>query len=231
MSKLLKLYLGKLDEEHTPENLTTQMEYFDLFDESKKEFDKALLKKIMKMEYETECLGEKYVKIKEYEKELFTLKKELLSKEHNNGYCFITVNPKPNTTLSDFQKIIEKAVERNIFTAFRYVYEQRGSCIEDKGKGFHCHILCKRNLNYKPSKVSSNLKNTFKKVTNVDNPSLLNIQHIGEDFAKDKNEYIISVKTGKGKDVKQEIDVVWRQAEGLQTVYSSTDFDKFFCQK
>lgn len=220
MSKLLSLYLGELvhcDTDAT--NYEEKLEFFKVYDETRKDFDKQLLKKIMKMEYDAETLGQKYVKIKRYEKELSYKKCELISKEHNNGYVFITINPKPGLTFEEFQKSVEKAVERNIFTSYRYVYEQRGSCIEEQGKGFHCHMLCKRNLNYKPSKVTVNLKNTFKKITNVDNPALLNIQHIGEDFAKDKNDYITSVKTGEGKDVKQEVDVVWREAIGIEAVY------------
>lgn len=219
MPKLFELYLGRLAKDSSPDNHWLKEELFKVYDDARKDFDKALIRRIMKAEYETESLGEKYIELKNYEKELAAKKQELISKEHNNGFVFITINPKPDVSLADFKKAVEKAVERNIFTASRYVYEQRGSTVNEQGKGFHCHMLCKRNLNYKPSKVSANLKNTFKKITNVDNTSLLNIQHIGEDFAKDKDEYITSVKTGEGKDLKQEVDVVWRQAEGLESVY------------
>lgn len=220
MPKLLELYLGKdLAESSNPDDFWLKSEYFNLFDEARKDFDKALIKKIMKLEYDAETLGEKYVGLKKYEKELAEKKQQLISKEHNNGYIFITINPKPDVSLADFRKAVEKAAARNIFTECQYVYEQRGAMIAEMGKGFHCHMLCKRNLNYKPSKVANNIKNTFKDITNVGNPSLLNIQIIGDEFARDKVEYITGTKTGEDKDKKQDIDVLWRQAFGIDPFY------------
>lgn len=219
MSNLLKLYLGKITENQSSSSIKEMTDLMDTYDTAKQDFDKALLKRLMKMEYEAECLGEKYKNIKAYENTLREKKQELTAKEHNNGYCFITINPKPEVSFDTFRKQVEKAVGRNMFVEVRYVYEQRGTNMDEAGKGFHAHILAKRNLSYKPSKISGNLKNTFKSVVDVNNPSLLNIQHIGEDFAKDKNEYIDGVKTGEGKDVKQEIDVEWRKSLGLSVIY------------
>lgn len=121
--------------------------------------------------------------------------------------------------MADFRKAVEKVSGRNIFTECQYVYEQRGATIDKMGQGFHCHMLCKRNLNYKPSKVVSNVKNSFKDITNVGNPALLNIQIIGEEFARDKVEYITGAKTGEDKDKKQDIDVLWREAFGMPPFY------------
>ena len=71
-----------------------------------------------------------------------------------------------------------------------------------------------------------NTKNTFKGITNVDNPQILNIQHIGHDFAKDKDEYITGVKTAEGKDKKQEIDTLFRKKNNLESVYGDPFFEK-----
>lgn len=144
MSNLLKLYLGTI----TPnmDNMKDMTDLMDTYDSAKQEFDKTLLKRLMKMEYEAECLGEKYIKIKAYENTLRETKKELTAKEHNNGYCFITINPKPDVSLDTFKKQVEKAVNRNMFVQVRYVYEQRGTNMDEAGKGFHTHILAKRNL-------------------------------------------------------------------------------------
>lgn len=215
MPKLLELYLGNC------EDYSIKEDYINLFDETIKEFDKTLLKRVMKLEYEAETLGEKYKNIKQYEKELKEKKQELVSKEHNNGYCFITINPPDDVSLKVFKTAVEKLVARNIYTESIYVYEQRGSSSEDMGKGRHCHLLCKRNLMYKPSKVAELTKNTLKNIVDVKNPALLNIQHIGEEYAKDKIEYITGEKTGDGKDQKQEIDIPWRESEGLEAFYGS----------
>jgi hypothetical protein len=215
MPKLLELYLGNCEDYYIKED------YINLFDETIKEFDKTLLKRVMKLEYEAETLGEKYKNIKQYEKELKEKKQELVSKEHNNGYCFITINPPDDVSLKVFKTAVEKLVARNIYTESIYVYEQRGTSSEDMGKGRHCHLLCKRNLMYKPSKVAELTKNTLKNIVDVKNPALLNIQHIGEEYAKDKIEYITGEKTGDGKDQKQEIDIPWRESEGLESFYGS----------
>lgn len=222
MSQLIEIYLGKSNEKMS---LDRRIENMKVLREAEKEFDKSLIKKILKMEYETESLGEKYKELKKYEKVLAEKKKEMTAVEHNNQFCFITISPKESISLDDFKKTVEKAVARNMFTSYLYVYEQRGKNTDEKGKGFHAHILTRRNLNYKPSKVANNLKNTFKNLTNVNNPQLLNIQHIGADFAKDKVEYITSVKTDEGKDVKQEVDVIWREAEGLLPFYGDEDIN------
>lgn len=184
-------------------------------------FQKKKFEQIIKMEYDAEVLGEKWVKVKNYEKHLGKLKKELVAKEHNNLYCFITINPNPSVALNTFHDKIEKFVNRNMFQGYKYVLEQRGATDDEAGKGFHAHILLKRNLDYKPSKVSGNTKNSFKGITKVDNPEILNIQHIGTDFAKDKDEYITGVKTGEAKDVKQEIDKLWRVKNNLESVYEN----------
>jgi len=223
MSKsIYQAYLGKLDEKLSIEQRVEKMKALR---EAEKKFESQLLMRLMKKEYEAECLGETYKELRQYEKELDGKKKELTAKEHNNQFCFITVSPKESVSLEEFKKSVEKAVSRNMFRDYLYVYEQRGKSTDEQGKGFHTHILVKRNLNYKPSKIGLNLKNTFKNMTNVNNPQLLNIQHIGHEFAKDKVDYITSLKTDEGKDEKQKIDVIWRQAEDLLPFYGNKDIN------
>lgn len=204
--------------------ITAWLDRGKVYDEALHQFTKKKIESIIKLEYDAEILGQKMKDIKEYEKEVKMTLKENIAKEHNNGYCFITINPSPEVTLTQLQEKVEKFVKRNMFEKYRYVYEQRGSTEENMGQGFHAHILLKRNLNYKPSKISVNTKNTFKGITQVDNPQILNIQHIGEDFAKDKDEYIDGVKTGEGKDKKQQIDKIFRKKNNLESVYG----DEFF---
>ena len=196
-----------------PKDLGKIPEWLKLGDPYDKAYDNFLKKKlesIIKMEYDADLLGAKMKNIKEYEQSVKVKLKEKTAKEHNNAFVFITINPNEATTLTQLQEKVEKFVNRNMFSAYRYVYEQRGSTEKDMGQGFHAHILLKRNLDYKPSKIALNTKNTFKGITNVDNPNILNIQHIGHDFAQDKDEYMTGVKTGEGKDKKQEIDILFR---------------------
>lgn len=187
-------------------------------------FKKKKFEQIIKMEYDLGKLGQQMLDVKEYEKTCRYELKEAIASEHNNAYCFVTINPNETTTLTEFEQKIDKFVNRNMFLGYRYVLEQRGATEAEMGKGFHAHILLKRNLDYKPSKIVINSKNTFKNITNVENSNILNIQHIGEDFAKDKDEYMTGVKTGEGKDAKQAIDKLWREKNNLESVYG----DPFF---
>ncbi len=202
------------------------MEKGDIVDKAYENFKKKKFESIIKMEYYAGLLGQKMIEVKEYEKELKGKLKELAAKDHNNGYCFITINPNKDVDLNTFREKIDKFVKRNMFQSYRYVLEQRGATTDEAGKGFHAHILLKRNLDYKPSKIVVNTKNSFKGITNVDNPAILNIQTIGEDFAKDKDEYMNGVKTGEGKDEKQAIDIVWRKDNNIESVYGEEFFLK-----
>lgn len=196
------------------------------YEEVLKNFKKKKFESIIKMEYDLGKLGQKMRDIKEYEKDCRYELKEATAVEHNNGYSFVTINPNETTTLTEFEQKLTKFVNRNMFIGYRYVIEQRGATEKDMGKGFHAHVLLKRNLDYKPSKIVVNTKNTFKGITNVDNNQVLNIQHIGEDFARDKDDYMTGVKTGEGKDAKQAIDKVWRVKNNLESVYGEPFFEK-----
>lgn len=196
----------------------------DLFYETKKDWKKNLIKKLLNKEYLAQQLGDNYKKMLEYETSLNTIIRENVAKEHNNLYCFITINPRDNVKLEDFRAKVEKLVTRNMFKEYIYVLEQRGSKSDEAGKGFHSHILLRRNISYKPSKIKENAKNTFKQVCEVNNPSILNIQFIGESFAKDKQDYITACKTGEGKDLKQEIDIVWRKQNNIEPFYGNKIF-------
>ncbi len=210
-----------------PSDLAKIPEWLKKGEPYEKAYDNFLKKKlesIIKMEYDADLLGQKMKNIKEYEQSVKVKLKEKTAKEHNNAFVFITINPNDTTTLTQLQEKVEKFVNRNMFSAYRYVYEQRGSTEKDMGHGFHAHILLKRNLDYKPSKIALNTKNTFKGITNVDNPKILNIQHIGHDFAQDKDEYMTGVKTGEGKDKKQEIDKIFRKKNNLESVYGESFF-------
>jgi len=220
LGELTELMIGS-----HPDSVNQLEDYFKEMDKVIKpaieQFTKKKIESMIRMKYEAGTLGEKWVKIKNYEDKCKADCKEVVAKNHNNGYVFITINPKPDVSFETFRNKVDKFVNRNCFKQYRYVFEQRSDTEQDMGKGFHAHILLKRNLDYKPSKIIVNTKNTFKGITQVDNPQILNIQNIGADYAKDKDEYITGVKTGEGKDKKQEIDILWRKANNIDSVYGT----------
>jgi len=208
---------------------TAHIDELDIFYETKKDWKKNLIKKLLNKEYLAQQLGDNYKKMLEYESSLNMIIRENTAKEHNNLYCFITINPRDNVKLEDFRAKVEKLATRNMFKGYIYVFEQRGAESKEAGKGFHSHILLTRNCNYKPCKIKQNAQNTFKSITDVNNPHLLNIQFIGESFAKDKQEYITACKTGiasdgEKKSIHQEIDIVWRQQNNIEPFYGNKIF-------
>ena len=193
-----------------------------------KELKKRKFKKILEQQYKLETLGKMMISLKGIEEKNNEQLRIKTAQAHNNLYLFITINPKPSIELDFFKKKIFKLVSRRLFDNCLYVFEQRGTTVEEAGKGFHCHILAQRNLNYKPFKVTECIKNSVKTLVNLKNcttnlkkGTVLNVQYIGEEFAKDKREYLLGSKTGEGKDKKQEIDVIWRQKNNLKVYYNN----------
>lgn len=201
----------------SPESMQDDMK---LYFEEKKDLKRRKFRKILEQQYHLGTLGKFYQEMLKIENKNVEDKKLMTAKAHNNLFLFITVNPKPEIPFNDFKNKMEKLAKRNIFEDALYVYEQRGKTEHDAGSGFHCHMLCTRNLNYKPTKVVSCIQNTCKSLCNVKDSRVLNIQKIGEQFAEDKRNYILGHnKTGEGKSVKQDIDKYWRKKNNLNPFY------------
>lgn len=191
-----------------------------IMNSSMDDFMKSKFRKIISMEYDLEELGDDFKELRQTELALQQRCKEKTAMDHNNAYAFITINPKPDVELGDFMKKIEGYVKRSICLKYLYVIEQRGDTEEECGKGFHCHILVKRHLSYKPCKFRENTFNTFKNL--VGNKKHVDVQFVGEEFMKDKQEYILGTKTKEGKDVKQKFDKVFRSNNDIRDYYGET---------
>jgi len=189
----------------------------------KEEFKKFVALKYknnLNMKYELELLGEPLAALKNENAELKMKIKEKTAKENHNQYCFITINPKPEVKFETFRDTCIKFSQRKMFSKTWLVFEQRGATDDDIGKGFHAHVETVRNLDYKPSQIVRNTENTFKNLVDLKVKNhTLTIQHHGEDFHKDKMEYIEGVKTGEGKDEKQIMDVKFRIKNNLNVCY------------
>ena len=191
-----------------------------------KKFVALKYKQNLSMKYDLELLGEDLAKLKAENLELKQLQKEQTARDNHNQYVFITVNPRPNVEFDVFRDTCIKFSQRKMFSKTWLVFEQRGSTEEELGKGFHAHIECERNLDYKPSQITRNTENTFKNIVDMKvKKHTLTIQHHGEDFHKDKLEYIEGVKTGEGKDEKQIMDVKFREKNNLNVCY------KYYAEK
>lgn len=189
---------------------------------AKKEFFKAEVVKHLRLKMMAEELGEGMKKIKYENKRMLKKILEIGASERNTLYLWITINPKKDVKLDKFLNQLNKYATRKMFLEYMYVVEQRGDTESDAGKGFHAHMLLKRDVGYKPSKVIKNSKNTWKNMTDVENPSIFNFNWCPEEFIKDKKEYMSSGgKTGENKDTKQTIDILWRKKNNIKSFYKS----------
>lgn len=199
-------------------------DYVEMYEKAKKEIIGNKMKKLVSLRYELETLGKVETTLKHtiesYEEKL----RQKMAEDHNNKYMFFTINPKPSVELENFLKVVAKAVTKTCFTDYLYVIEQRGTNSATAGEGFHAHILVKRNLQYKPFKCKKNMQNTFSKMCDVTKEALFNVKYLNTEWALDKVAYISTGgKTGEGKDIKQDIDVWWREKKDISPYYGNPD--------
>ena len=194
---------------------------------------KRKVRKILSQEYELERSGPFLKTLKDISSENYLKIRENLAIKHNNTYLWITINPKDSVSLADFLKFMHKVANKSCFTDYLYVLEQRGTIggeeiSQPPGKGMHCHLLVKRNLSYKPCKCITNVRNSCKRIVgNVNHKNQVYIVKIGNDFAKDKTNYILGKnKTGVGNDgvakcEKQDADELWRATHNIPAYFGN----------
>lgn len=216
---LQRLFMKNKDPMESEEYMKSWM----LFQDSLDDWKKNKMKQLFSKSYNARRMGDQWSEIKDYEDELEQTVREATARKHNNLYLWLTVSPKASIEWKDFKDVIERFVKRTMFNDHLYVYEQRGKEETSIGDGFHCHLLLKRNLDYKPSKVIQNSKNTFKNITNVKKFEIFNYHWLDEQFKKDKVEYITGLKTGEDKDVKQEMDILFRKYNDIDLYYGNLE--------
>ncbi len=200
--------------------------YNQLHLEESDELMRRKFRKILSQEYELERMGlfAKEMHILEAQNQVLLKQKKAIKK--HNSHLFITINPKPAVPLQQFMVIVHKIAKKTCFENILYVFEQRGTIANcDIGKGFHCHMLVQRNLNYKPTKCITNVQNSLTKIVkSVKDRHLLNIKVIGPEFALDKKDYILGTnKEGEEKELKQQADIKWRETESIYAFYGDKE--------
>ncbi len=142
-------------------------------------------------------------------------------------YLWLTISPdEKKTTLEKFVSKLHQVSQRKMIKEFYYVIEQRGKEENEIGKGYHAHMLLERSIDYRQDKFIKNLKNSFKTMTNTEDFHLFNFYFIPDEFYDDKIEYMLGTKTGEEKDLKQKIDVLFRQKYNLSTYYTNASTEK-----
>lgn len=150
------------------------MELQKLYNDEMQELTKRKIKIILEQQFKLETLGDLHSGLNQIIKSNSGKLKEQNARINNNGWVFITVNPKPDVSFDKFVQKVTKLVNRKMWQYVEYAYEQRSDDAENV-HGYHVHILCRRNLNYKPSKCIKNTRNTFKGIVgNINNNQQLN---------------------------------------------------------
>ena len=162
-----------------------------------------------------------------------TTKKALYAKKTTKKapplkYLWLTINPKPSIKWEDFKIKCFKLFGTTLFASYRAVFEQRGTTDQlNIGQGFHLHVLFQRHMplndGLPPANLTRNLKNSWKNYCDTKNPHCFNIQYIGDEYALDKLDYMVGLKTGDGKDAKQLGDIAFRYEKGTEASYGNLE--------
>lgn len=136
----------------------------------------------------------------------------------------ITIRPKDNmVNIEVFKEKVSKLVRRACFVDWTYSFEQKGTCPEDLGKGFHVHIVAQMKQRSK-SEVLRDVTTSFNDwirdgiiesncidVCITKNPETL-VQNYLIDYKSDDNH----------KEPTKIWDGIWRSDNSLQDIYRST---------
>ena len=193
-----------------------RFQFLDLLKDANAKLLKGKMSKILDIEHKL-GLSSRYNQLDLYHSKLL----ELSAVKNNNLWLYLTVCPRETIDFKSFKTTIERFVKRKMFNSYFYCFEQRGQTIASSGKGVHSHLLLKRDLKYKPSKIILNSKNSFKKITQVSNPKIFFYRWCPIAYLTDKVNYILGQKTGDGKAQKCKIDKHFRKQNDLKLFYGT----------
>jgi len=141
-----------------------------------------------------------------------------LLKSDSPELYFITVNPKPGTTLDMLMKHIHNFCSRKSVRDYLYSIEQRGETEETMGDGIHSHILLK--WNKKDNKyIKQFLYESCKRIVGSNMPQILNVRRITNEVYQDKIDYLNGIKWDAEKDLKIKYDIKFREINKISPLY------------
>lgn len=143
---------------------------------------------------------------------------------NNKQAYFISIRPDDTKVdIVDFTQRINKVVSRKCFLEGKYSFEQKGTCVDDLGKGFHVHIVAQMTQNSK-GQVLRDLTSSFKDwielgyitPNNIDVRTTKNPDEL-------INSYLVEYKSDDGHKVTtQAMDELWRTGNSLKRLYTLT---------
>lgn len=141
---------------------------------------------------------------------------ELQYSKSRTPYCLITINPKPEVTLTQLQDAVNALIP-NYFTWSIHTFEIRKA----PDLGLHAHLL-----GYiLPSKQTPN----FSRIKNSLVPTLcgntkhVDIKYVPQHELENTYSYITKTKVAKSKKAANDATITWRSSNDLPTTYTSGD--------
>lgn len=144
-------------------------------------------------------------------------------KEEKKPYLWLTVNPASECSLEDFKRLVQKCFSKKWIKSYVYVYEQRGTSMEDIGRGYHIHAIISKPEHKPQTHCIREIANTFSKCCDVTNYHCFNTKWIGQEEYVRKLGYILGDKEStpeNNKQLKQEMDKIWREMRQIDKKYN-----------
>lgn len=95
-------------------------------------------------------------------------------------WMFVTVNPRNDVTLKDFQSKIDKLLKKKWIDNYIYCIEQR-SVEPNVYSGIHTHMLIHNSVNKKFSEFKREFVSTVSSICDAQNSSILNFRSVKDD--------------------------------------------------
>ncbi|AXH77931.1 MAG: putative replication initiation protein [Cressdnaviricota sp.] len=134
---------------------------------------------------------------------------------------WITINPKPDTKLDVFLKLLEKSINKKWIDKYYYNIEQRGETLENIGTGLHSHMLIVPSSHKRKSEVHREFHSTFKAI--VGNKLHVHIQDFPDNIIQDKLDYLNGLKWDGEKQTKINMDINFRLNNKLNIIYTNAE--------
>jgi hypothetical protein len=198
--------------------LQEQILFNELLVQEGKELTKRKIKKLLEQDFELGRIDELHTAMRDKIVENKAVIDDKHAVENNTKYVFITISFDPKVALDRVVNFHNKFIKKGCFSKALGVIEQRGTKEENNiGKGIHAHYLVQRDYRYKISQLKRNVKKSCKRmVGNVESDKFVNFKNCCEEFARDKQDYIILEKYGDDKDKKQEGDRIFRENNNIE---------------
>lgn len=165
-------------------------------------------------------LAPKYMELEAVLKECNIIKKDN-STPIEGRYCMITLRPEEGAVnLHRFIFDVKELAHKNLFNKGEWVFEQSGETEEEAGKGFHAHML----MSVKDYVQVKDILNACKFIKY--NCMIQVGRKTGQKFIRGEKDlnfatnYIRGDKHDASKEIKVNIDKLWRPKKGIEEIYT-----------